>query len=300
MKVGITGASGFIGRHLVAALAAAGHECVAFARSPSRPAPGCRETRPATPDGEWDVRGLDAVVNLAGESIMGRWTSGRKKRVIASRVGTTERVVKAMRALVREGGPRVLVNASAIGFYGDRGETAVDETTPAGSGFLSDVTRQWEAAALPADSAGIRVARVRIGFVLGADGGGFPPLRRLFALGLGGRWGDGRQWMSPVHVDDVAGLIKHLIEQPAAAGTFNATCPNPVRNEEFARAVADAFRRPAVLPAPAWAMRLALGQMSQIALDSQRVLPARTLEAGYRFLFPDLPSILTDLAKDRK
>ncbi len=293
MKVGITGASGFIGKHLIAALRAASHECVAFARRPSHPVPGCVETRSAKD--ALDVSGLDAVVNLAGESIMGRWTYAKRKRVIESRVGTTNRVVEAMRAIANNGGPRVLISASATGFYGDRGEDAVDETSPAGPGFLSDVTQQWEAAALPADSSGIRVARVRIGFVLGLDGGAFPPLRRIFSLGLGGRLGSGKQWMSPVHVDDVTALIAWLIEQPHAAGTFNAVCPNPVRNVDFTRELGRALQRPTVLVTPAWALRLVLGETSHLALDSQRVLPTRTLEAGYRFRHPDLASMLDNL-----
>lgn len=301
MKIGITGASGFIGRHLVAALGAAGgHECVAFSRDPSRRAPGCPETRSAAPGAPLDVRGLDAVVNLAGESVMGRWGSAKKRRILESRVGITGRVVAALRARAAEGGeggPLMLVNASAIGFYGDRGDKAVDETAPAGSGFLAEVTQQWEAAALPADSAGIRVARVRIGFVLGADGGAFPLLRRVFACGAGGRLGSGQQWMSPVHVDDVTGLIAWLLGQPAAAGTFNAVCPHPVRNEEFTREMARALHRPAVLPTPEWALRLAMGEASRLALDSQRVLPARTLAEGYRFRHPELAGMLGELTR---
>lgn len=300
MRIGITGASGFIGRHLIRELHAAGHECIAFARDPSRPVPGCAETRTAAPDRALDVSRLDALVNLAGESIMGRWTTARKRRVIQSRVGTTERIVTAMAALAGQGGPRVLINASAVGYYGDCRDQQVNEHSPRGAGFLADVCQQWEAAAGPAETAGIRLAKVRIGFVLGADGGAFPLLRQIFSLGLGGRLGSGQQWMSPVHVDDVAGLMAWLVEQPAAGGAFNAACPQPVRNVDFTREVARALRRPAVLPAPGWAMRLALGEMSHVALDSQRVLPIRTLEHGYRFKFPDLPSILVDVTANRK
>lgn len=292
MRVGITGASGFIGRHLIRRLCAAGHGCIAFARDPSRPVPGCVETRTAAPDRELDVSRLDAVVNLAGESIMGRWTAAKKRRVIGSRVGTTERLVKAIRQ-VGEDGPRALINASAIGFYGDRGDELVDETSEPGRGFLAEVCQRWEAAAL--EATGLRVACVRIGFVFGADGGAFPMLRRLFSLGLGGRLGSGQQWMSPVHVEDVAGLMTWLIEQPAATGAFNAACLQPVRNVDFTRELAGVLRRPAVLPAPGWVLQLGLGEMSHVALDSQRVLPTRTLAEGYRFKFPDLPAILSDV-----
>ena len=293
MRVGITGASGFIGRYLIRRLNERGHGAVAFSRNPGRGVPGCQETRGLAP--AIDLSGLDAVVNLAGESILGLWTGAKRKRIIASRVEGTERLVEAIG--LADGGPRVLVNASATGFYGDAGDAVRDEDSPRGSGFLAEVSEAWENAAAPARAAGVRVAAARIGFVLGRDGGAWPPLRRAFGLGLGGRLGGGQQWMSLVHVEDVAGLLVFLLENEAANGRFNAVCPEPVRNAEFTRDVAAALHRPAVVPAPAFVLRAVLGDLSHLLLDSQRIVPTRTLDAGYEFRFPTLASALADLIR---
>ncbi len=292
MRVGITGASGFIGGHLVRHLGERGHEAVAFSRDPGRRVAGCPETRGlgASPD----LAGLDAVVNLAGESILGWWTAAKRERILASRVEGTGRLVHAIGQA--DGGPRVLLNASATGLYGDGGDAVRDEDAPPGSGFLADVARRWEEAAAPARAVGVRVVLARIGVVLGSDGGTWPALRGAFRLGLGGRLGDGQQWMSLVHVEDVAGLLGFLLENETASGPFNAVCPEPVRNVEFTRAVAAALRRPAFLPAPALVLRAALGDLSRLLLDSQRVVPTRTLAAGYAFRFPTLGATLADLA----
>lgn len=304
MKIGITGASGFIGRHLIRRLNGRSYDCVAFSRSSKRPVPGCVETRVSRPGQPFDLGGIDALVNLAGESILGRWTDGKKWRVRESRIRTTERLVEALGKTARP--PRLLVSASAIGFYGDRGDETLDEGKTAGNGFLADVARDWEGAALGAERVGVRTALVRIGFVLGADGGAFPPLRRAYRLGLGGRIGSGQQWMSPIHVEDVAGLIVHLIEhedgagQPAARGPFNAVCPEPVRNVDFTRAVARAVKRPAVLPVPAFALRGLMGEMSHLLLDSIRVAPTRTRQSGYAFRFPTLAAMLADLCRPKE
>ena len=303
MKIGITGATGFIGRHLVQRLNERANDCVAFSRSVKRPVPGCVETRPLGPSSVPELGGLDAVVNLAGESIIGRWTDGKKWRIRESRVRTTDGLVEAMGKAPRA--PRLLVNASAIGIYGDRGDETLDETKPPGTGFLADVARDWEAAALGADRHGVRTALVRFGLVMGADGGAFPPLRRAFSLGLGGRLGSGQQWMSPVHVEDVVGLIVHLLEDDdhngprAARGPFNAVCPEPVRNVDFTRAVGKAVGRPTVLPAPGFVLRGLMGEASHLLLDSIRVVPVRTRQAGYEFRFPNLGSILADLCRPK-
>ena len=296
MKVGLTGATGFVARHLVPLLCARGHTVVAFVRRPGQAVPaGVTETRPLSPDAPPDVAGLDAIINLAGDPILGRWTAAKKGRVLASRLGTTERLVTAMRAT--PGGPRVLVSASAVGFYGDADDRPCPETAPAGTGFLSEVCVGWEAAAHRAEEFGARVACVRIGFVLGRDGGAFPLLRTAFRLCLGGRLGDGRQWMPPIHVADVAGIFAHLLEDPAARGAFNAACPEPIRNADFTRAVARSLGRPALLPAPGLALRLVMGEASHVVLDSARVLPEATLRAGYAFRFPTPGAILADLAR---
>lgn len=297
MRIGITGARGFIGQHLVRALGARGHGCVAFSRSDRDAVPGCVETR-AWGAGPPDLRGLDTVVNLVGESILGLWTAAKRRRIRESRAAGTAALVRALPG----SGVRALVNASAVGFYGDRADEVLTEDHPPGEGFLPEVCREWEAAAMTAaagtEAGGgeVRVAVVRIGFVLGADGGAWPLLRRAFRLGLGGRLGDGQQWMSPVHVADVAGLFVALVEDEAARGAFNAVGPEPVRNAEFTRAVAHALHRPAVLPAPAWALRSVLGDTSHVMLDSVRAVPARAGEIGHAFRFPTLAAMLADVA----
>ena len=295
MKVGITGATGFIGRHLIATLRAGGHAAVAFTRSSKTPVAGCIETRPLPPDAPPDVAGLDAVVNLAGESIIGLWTADKRRRIITSRISTTRRLVAALRGT--PAAPRVLLNASAVGFYGSRGDEPLAEEAPGGTGFLAETCRDWEAAAHEATASGVRVACVRIGYVVGRDGGAFPPVRAAFKWGLGGRLGDGQQWMPPVHVEDVAGLFVHLLETPGATGAFNAACPHPLRNTDFTGAVAHALHRPALLPAPGFALRAALGDLSHVLLDSARVLPERTLASGFTFRFPTLAGMLADACR---
>ena len=295
MKVAITGASGFIGKHLIRRLRVRGHKAVVLTRDGGGRPPASVSTRPFPKEGPPDLRGLDAVVNLAGESILGWWTTKKKRRVIESRVATTARLVEGINALPPGKGPRVLVSASAVGFYGDGGDETLDEARPAGTGFLADVARRWEEAAQGAEAAGVRVARVRIGVVLGKDGGAFPVQSKIFGAGLGGRLGDGKQWTSPVHVDDVVGLIVFLLEREGLAGAFNAVCPEPIRNANLTAAIGRALHKPAVLPVPAFALRTLLGEASHIVLDSARVVPARALEAGYAFRFPTPAAILADV-----
>ncbi len=295
MKVAITGASGFIGKYLIRRLRVRGHKAVILARPGGGKPPASAATRPFPQDGIPDLRGLDAVVNLAGETILGWWTKAKKQRVIESRVGTTGRLVSGIKALPPGKGPRVLVSASAVGFYGDAGEEILDESKGAGTGFLAEVARDWEAAAQAAEGAGTRVARVRFGVVLGKDGGAFPAQRKIFGTGVGGRLGDGKQWTSPVHVEDVVGLIVFLLERDGFAGAFNAVCPEPIRNVDFTAALARTVHKPAVLPVPAFALRGLLGEASHIVLDSTRAVPARALDAGYTFRFPSTGSILADV-----
>jgi uncharacterized protein (TIGR01777 family) len=299
MTIGITGASGFIGGHLITKLRQQGRECVAFSTRPDKPVRGCRETRTFARDRPLDLTGLDAIVNLAGESIMGLWTTAKRRRILESRLASTGRIAETLRKSADM--PRVLVNASAIGIYGDRGDEVLTENAQPGSGFLAEVSRQWEQAAFAAATAGVRVACVRIGFVLGRDGGALPLLRRIFGLGLGGRLGSGRQWMSLVHVADVVGLMAYLLDDlledgVAAGAAFNAVGPEPVRNADFTRALGQALGRPAVLPAPAFALRALLGEMSQLMLMSERVVPERTLEIGYQFAYPTLAEMLAGSA----
>jgi uncharacterized protein (TIGR01777 family) len=225
---------------------------------------------------------LDGVVNLAGEPILGLWTASKKKKILSSRVETTQKVVGSLHA-----GVGVLINASAIGFYGDTGEREVDELAPVGRGFLAEVCQAWEAAAMPAEALGCRVVRLRIGFVTG-PGGAMGLVRPVFQLGLGGNLGNGRQWMSCIHVDDVAGMILWALENQSVSGEVNAVNPEPVRNAEFTRTLARVVRRPALLPAPSCALKLALGELSHVMLDSARVRPAVAARLGYVFRHPTL------------
>ena len=226
-----------------------------------------------------DISGLDAIVNLAGESILGLWTKEKKRRIRESRVLGTRRLVEAIAKAPRP--PGVLVNASAIGFYGDTGEKEVDEFSASGKGFLADVCREWEAEAARATSYGVRVVFVRIGFVLG-KGGALKLLQPLFQLGLGGKLGSGRQWMSGVHVEDVAGMIVWALENERLQGPVNAVMPEPFRNTDFTRELARCVTRPAILPAPAFALRLAFGELAGSMLGSTRVIPRVAPRRGLR------------------
>ena len=277
MNIGVLGARGYVGTRLCRIAEAAGHKIIPFSRGR---AAGFRQILADEP---LDFSGLDAVVNLAGEPILGLWTKSKKNEILRSRVETTRRVVESL----RHGGPRVLVNASAIGFYGDTAENEVDESSPAGSGFLASVCEAWEAAAQPAENLGVRTVLLRIGFVTG-PGGAMRLIAPLFKLGLGGKLGNGRQWMSCIHVDDVAGMILWALENNAVRGPLNAVNPAPVRNSDFTRILARVLHRPAFLPAPAFALRILLGELSRLLLDSVRVRPAKALSLGYCFRHPTL------------
>ncbi len=276
MNIGVIGATGYVGKRLSRLAAGAGHGVVPFSRSARA---GFRRIESS---GALDFSGLDGVVNLAGEPILGLWTASKKKKILSSRVETTQKVVGSLHA-----GVGVLINASAIGFYGDTGEREVDELAPVGRGFLAEVCQAWEAAAMPAEALGCRVVRLRIGFVTG-PGGAMGLVRPVFQLGLGGNLGNGRQWMSCIHVDDVAGMILWALENQSVSGEVNAVNPEPVRNAEFTRTLARVVRRPALLPAPSCALKLALGELSHVMLDSARVRPAVAARLGYVFRHPTL------------
>jgi len=285
MKIGITGATGFIGRSLACAAISAGHEVVPFSRQG-----GSGGTRLFSLDRPPDVSGLDAVVHLAGEPILGLWTLSKRERILQSRVQGTRRVVEAIAA--SSSPPGVLVCSSGIGVYGDTGEHITDESDPPGSWFLADVARAWEAESEHAT--GTRVVLLRTGFVIGRDGGAMGLIKPVFRLGLGGRLGSGRQWMSCIHVADAARLILHAIDSDSLSGPLNATMPEPCRNAEFTRAAGQAARRPACFPAPSLALRIALGDLSSLLLESQRVIPARALETGFEFRLGTIESALED------
>jgi uncharacterized protein (TIGR01777 family) len=223
---------------------------------------------------------------LAGESILGLWTREKRRRILESRVEGTRRLVEGIASAAVK--PRVLVSASAIGFYGDTGDRIVDETSPAGTGFLAEVAQAWEAEAVKAEAMGVRVVRLRIGFVLGRDGGAMRLIRPVFRLGLGGRLGSGRQWMSCIEIADLAAMVMTCLHDASISGPVNAVMLEPVTNAEFTRAVARSVHRPALFPVPAFALRLALGDLSHLLLDSQRVVPRVMQKMGFDWKRPHL------------
>lgn len=237
--------------------------------------------------------GCDAVINLAGESIAGRWTAPKKQLIRDSRVLGTKNLVNALAQLSSR--PKVLISASAIGYYGDRGEETLTEDAAPGSDFLAQVCRDWENEALKAESLGMRVVRLRIGLVLGRGGGTLQALLPLFRVGLGGPLGSGRQWWSWIHRDDLCRLIVQILANENVSGPINATAPQPVRQKEFAQVLGRVLRRPAFLPTPAFALKIALGEFADGILASQRALPRRAQEMGYRFQFEELEGALREI-----
>jgi len=237
--------------------------------------------------------GCDAVINLAGESIAGRWTAPKKQLIRDSRVLGTKNLVNALAQLGSR--PKVLISASAIGYYGDRGEETLTEDAAPGSDFLAQVCRDWENEALKAESLGMRVVRLRIGLVLGRGGGTLQALLPLFRVGLGGPLGSGRQWWSWIHRDDLCRLIVQILANENVSGPINATAPQPVRQKEFAQVLGRVLRRPAFLPTPAFALKIALGEFADGILASQRALPRRAQEMGYRFQFEELEGALREI-----
>lgn len=239
--------------------------------------------------------GCHAVVHLAGEPIAARrWSPRVKERILRSRVDGTSLIARTLARLARP--PRVFVSASAIGIYGDRGDEVLLEDSPPGHGFLPDVAAAWEAEAVRAEAAGVRVVVLRFGIVLSTGGGALRKMLTPFRLGAGGPLGSGRQWMSWVHIADVVGAIRHALGSPGLRGPVNVVAPDPVRNTEFSRALGRALRRPAVLPVPAIALRLALGEMADaLLLSSQRVVPGRLQSDGYAFRFSTIDAALADL-----
>jgi len=298
MRVLVSGASGLIGGALVAALPAAGHACVRLVRHTPR-GPGELAWDPAA--GSLDragLEGVDAVVHLAGEPIAGgRWTAARRERIESSRVRSTALLASALAGLARP--PAVMLCASAMGFYGDRGDEFLTEASPPGRGFLGEVAARWEAAAAPAAGAGIRVVHSRFGLVLAAAGGALHEMLPIFRAGLGGPFGNGRQWCSWVTLADTVRALVFAIGTDALRGPFNVVAPEPVRNAEFARALGRVLRRPALLPAPAFALRLVLGRgaADELLLASQRISPVALHAAGFHFADGELePALRATLA----
>ena len=279
MRIAVTGGTGFIGGRLIPLLRARGHESVLLRHGDDWPAVA--------------LDGMDAVVHLAGEPVAQRWTADAKRRIRESRVEGTRDLIRALGNTVNK--PAVLVSGSAIGFYGHRGDEMLSEDSGCGDGFLADVTRDWERAADEALALGIRVVKLRTGIVLGREGGTLAKLLPVFRAGLGGRVGTGRQWLSWIHADDMAGLLAFAVENPAVAGVLNGTAPNPVTNAEFTRNLAAVLHRPAVFTVPLFALRMMYGEMAEVVASSQRVLPRAAEAAGFRFGYPELRGALERL-----
>jgi hypothetical protein len=283
VNITVTGATGFIGNRLVRALLAAGHNIHALGRKQSTELPA------------ESLADADAVIHLAGEPVAQRWTPEVKQRIRSSRVDGTRNLVDALARQSRR--PRVMVCASAIGYYGSRGDEVLTETSSPGSDFLAGVVVEWEEAAERAEALGIRVVPLRFGVVLG-KGGALAKMLPPFRLGLGGRLASGRQWMSWIHVDDVIGLIRFALENSVIRGPMNATAPQPVPNVDFTRQLATALHRPAIFPVPGFALKLLFGEMAQVILGSQRVIPQAAQSAGYRFEYPELRPALARLLSE--
>ncbi|HKJ03354.1 MAG TPA: TIGR01777 family oxidoreductase, partial [Longimicrobiales bacterium] len=286
LTVAVTGASGMVGTNLRHFLTTGGHRVLALVRHRDQLGADAAYWNPDT--GEIDAARLaeaDAVVHLAGASIAGgRWTDDRKRRILSSRKLGTELLSRTLAGLDR--GPRVLVSASAVGYYGDRGEARLDETAPPGQGFLAEVVRAWEGATAPAEKAGLRVVRLRTGVVISPEGGALGQMLLPFQMGVGGRLGSGRQYFSWIDMDDLLGVILHALHDDGLRGPVNATAPNPVTNAAFTDALGRALNRPTVLPVPALAVKAAFGQLGEEALLwGQRVLPRRLEDAGFRFFY---------------
>lgn len=295
MRILITGGTGFIGTQLCEHLVAAGHQLTVYSRNPDKVSTRCGEKVEALGSLELltSASEFDAVINLAGESIAAkRWSARRKQVLLDSRLTTTKALIAAFQRMTKP--PACLINASAVGFYGDQGNTDVDESTLPKNDFGHQLCQQWESAARQAEAVGVRVCIIRIGLVVGKGGGFLEKMLLPFKLGLGGRFGSGEQWMSWVHRDDLVMLMEWLLNHSDCSGVYNATAPYPVTNERFAKTLAGLVQRPTLLPMPAIVVQCLFGEMAQLLLTGQRVLPSRLLDGGFEFSHPDLKSALEE------
>lgn len=299
MKVAISGVSGLVGAALRESITSDGHEVIAISRQSSLP-----PLKTITWDVEnkrFDASGLenvDAVVHLAGEPVAQRWNDARKQAIRDSRVDSTRLLVEGLKSLKNP--PKLLLSASAVGFYGDGGDAELDESSPPGEGFLADVCQEWEKATMEALGIGIRAACMRTGIVLSTNGGALPQMLLPFKLGIGGPVGSGSQWMPWIHIDDIVGAYRFVIDNDDLVGAVNATAPNPETNADFAKALGKALHRPAFMPAPAFGLKVLFGEMAEILLEGQRALPKKLLKAGYDFKYPQLQKALEDVIEKQK
>jgi uncharacterized protein (TIGR01777 family) len=296
MNVVVAGASGFVGTALARSLLERGHRVTGLGTSDRHPMQAERRFEWVRADmtrgGAWQesVRQADAVVNLAGRTIFKRWTRRYKQRIVDSRILTTRHIAEAM-----DRGGQTLVSTSAIGYYGDRGDASLDESASAGDDFLARLSVDWEREALAAQNHDVRVAVMRFGVVLGRGGGALAQMLPAFRRFAGGPLGSGRQWFSWIHMADLLGIVHYLLDTDEASGVYNAVAPGTVRQKAFARCLAAVLGRPAVVPAPAPALRLIMGEVAGVLLASQKVTPRRLMAAGFDFQYPEVRSALTDL-----
>jgi len=294
-RILVSGVSGPIGEALLPSLKARGYSITRLVRDQAS-AGGQVFWNPAQPLSPQSVSGFDAVIPLAGETIVGRWTKAKKARIRDSRAWGTRYLAEALAKAPQP--PRVLISASAIGYYGDRGEEILHEDSSSGRGFLPEVCREWEAASQAAADAGIRTVQTRFGLVLSPTGGALQKMLPPFRMGVGGRIGNGRQWWSWIDVKDLVGAIHHVLRSDLLRGPVNVVAPKPVRNAEFSKILATLLSRPSIFPMPAFAARLALGQMAdELLLASQHVEPAKLVATGYPFHYPDLKPALEAILK---
>lgn len=290
MKVLITGGTGFIGRALSRELRISGYNVIVSTRRKTDSKEKLTWVPPELIPPE-TISNIDAVINLAGESIAeGKWTKERKERILSSRVATTRALVQSIQNASTR--PKVLISASAVGYYGPRADNIITEDSSPGSDFLAEVCKAWEAEALKIQESGVRVVIVRFGTVLESDGGALPKMARPFKFFAGGPIGSGRQWFSWIHRDDLTGIIKYALENEAVSGPINTTAPQPVTNKEFSTALGKSLGRPSWLPVPGFVLKIAFGELGGMLLTGQRVIPKKITEAGYQFKYPDIDRAL--------
>jgi uncharacterized protein (TIGR01777 family) len=300
VNITVTGASGLIGRRLLKNFRSAGHGLLVLSRHAGTnlpPGVGLAAWDPTQgPAPEDGLRNADVVVHLAGEPVAQRWNDAVKRRIRESRVTGTRNLVRGMAALRNR--PKALICASAVGYYGSRGDELLRESSAPSAGFLPEVCVAWEQEAQAAEALGIRVVRIRIGIVLDGRGGALQRMLAPFRMGVGGKLGDGKQWMSWIHLEDLASLFQYAVENPVS-GAFNGVAPNPVSNADFTRELAKAVHRPAIFPVPVFGLKLLFGEMSDVMLASQRVVPAAAQSAGFQFRYPELGGALADVLAGR-